>query len=55
MKKHKAPQAELGWKDEPFALIQEQGTDFDRLKREREQAEKDRSEQSRNHLDLFEK
>jgi hypothetical protein len=53
MKNHNAPQAELGWKEEPFALIQEQGTDFDRLQREREQAEKDRSEQSRNHLDLF--
>jgi hypothetical protein len=55
MKKHIAPQFELGWKDEPFALIQEQGIDFDRLQREQDQAEKDRSEQSRNHLDLFEK
>jgi hypothetical protein len=53
--KHHTQQFELGWKEEPFALIQEQGTDFDRIQREREQVEKDRSEQSRNHLDLFEK
>jgi hypothetical protein len=53
MKKHNAPQAELGWAQEPFALIQEQGTDFDRIQREQDQAEKDRIEQSRKQLDMF--
>jgi hypothetical protein len=53
--KHQAQQFELGWKEEPFALIQEQGTDFDRIKAEQEAIEKARAEQQRNHLDLFQK
>jgi hypothetical protein len=51
--KHKAQQFELGWTSEPFALIQEQATDFDRIQTEKEQVEKVKAEQQRKHLDLF--
>jgi hypothetical protein len=54
MKKH-IPQFELGWKEEPFALIQDQAIDFDRIKREQDASVTAKAEQDRNHLDLFEK
>lgn len=44
MRKHKTQQTELGWAAEPFALVQEEAPDFERLAREKEQAERDRAE-----------
>lgn len=54
MRKHKAQQTELGWVAEPFALVQEEAPDFERLAREKEQAERDRTESQSKQLSMFE-
>lgn len=53
MKKHQAPQFELLIPQEPFALIQEQAPDFERLQAEDARREQDRKESQSKNLDLF--
>ena len=51
--KHKAPQKEMTWADEPFALIREQATDFTSVLERENQRARDRAKQDSKQLQAF--
>lgn len=53
MKKHKAPQNEIAWdKPEPFALVPEQATDWERVQAEAKARQKDQAESQSKQLPI---
>lgn len=48
--KHHAPQFEIGWKDEPFRLVQETALDGNRIVQERQKKSESLAEQERKQI-----